>query len=181
MRFTTVLALVVAVTAAPLPEPQITGILERLPIVNDLPIVGTALSGVGNLADGILDLVGGLLGIGTGVLGDVADRLDPREWAVINKALAEVKTVIEPHVPTTAVVEKRDPQGALGNLIGGVAGTVGDLIGGLTSGAADALGNLLSIPRDILGGILDRLDPREWLRIKQALAEAESVVRQHMD
>jgi hypothetical protein len=134
MRFSTVLTLVVAVTAAPLPEAQIGDILQSLPIVNDLPIVGTALAGVGNLADGILDLVGGLLGVGTGILGDVADRLSPREWAVINNALVEVKTVIQPHVPATAVVEKRTPQGALGNLIGGVAGTIGDLVGGLTSG-----------------------------------------------
>jgi len=181
MRFAAILALAAAVTAAPLPEAQIGDILSSLPIVNDIPFVGTTLSGVGNVADGILDLVGGLLGVGNGVLGDIADRLEPREWAAIESALAEVKTVIQPHVPANAVVEKRTPQGPIGNLIGGVAGAFGDIVGSISSTAADALGSLLSIPRDVLGGVLDRLDPREWIRIKQALGEVENVLRQHMD
>jgi hypothetical protein len=136
MRYTTIIAFVVAVTAAPLPKPQIGDLLDNIPVASDLPVVGDILSGVGNLVDGILGSLGGILDLPLGIVGDIADRLDPRERTAVVAALAEIKNVIQPHV-SDATVAKRDPQrslgsalgGSIGNLLGGVVGTLGDLVG----------------------------------------------------
>jgi hypothetical protein len=129
MRFAAIITLAaVAVTAAPLPKAQIGDLLENIPVVSDLPLVGSIVSGVGNLADGILGAIGSILDLPLGIVGDIADRLDPRERAIIATALSEVTHVIQPHV-SDAAVEKRDPQRSLGGILGGVVDGIGDLVG----------------------------------------------------
>jgi hypothetical protein len=55
------------------------------------------------------------------------------------------------------------------------------LSGSIGSGAIDAIGGLLNIPRDIVGGILDRLDPRDYKRVQEALGSIKVVFNQHME
>jgi len=180
MRFATILALAVAATAAPLPNAQIGDLLDDLPVVSSIPGVGGIVSSAGNLADNILGALGSLLDIPIGIMGGIADRLDPRERAVVVNALAEVKNVIQPHV-SDAAVEKRDPQRSLGGLVGGVVDGISDVFGNIGSSTIDAIGGLLNIPRDIVGGILDRLDPRDYKRVQEALGSIKVVFKEHME
>jgi hypothetical protein len=59
--------------------------------------------------------------------------------------------------------------------------TVSSSVGTIGSTAIDAIGGLLNIPRDIVGGILDRLDPRDYKRVQEALGTIRVVFRQHME
>jgi hypothetical protein len=175
MRFIKVFALATAVTAVPL------GVRSADPQLRD--ILGGLLSGVdgilGGLAGGILDLAGGILQVPLGIVGEIADRLDPREWIVLEEAVTTIKQVMEPHVPANKIAT-RSPDDPISDLLSNIP-IVGGPVSSLTSGIFDAIGSILGVGTNIVGEIFGGLDRDEYRRVQQALTSVKVVFESHLE